>query len=172
MDLSKLPKLSETPPPPPQVEQPTPRARITDVEAGNAADIWLSIAIGLILMLMSPRLFQYLLSPATFPQKWTFSDPQGNPLPYTKTVFFWGDLALMLFAAVLIVEGIVLALGRRRAIFAAACALTIVATVLNFGYVAVMMVQGHGFQLFSAIATAIGVYIALHQWKLFQMMRA
>ena len=116
MDLSKLPKLSETPRP--DVEQspePAPLPYAADYhQAGSGGEIWLSIALGLILLFMSPRFLQYVISRSTFPQKWKFNDAQGNPLTYTQTVFFWGDLALMLFAVVLIVEGIVLALGRRR----------------------------------------------------------
>src|SRR5262245_32114484 len=176
MDLSKLPKLSQTPS---QTEQPAPEqspaqepdfckqcglplrkgARFCDAcgsptgaldygtqrpAPGTAADAWISIALGVILLFIGPRLIQYLLSPSTFPQKWSFSDPTGAPLAYTQTVFFWGDIALTSFALVLIVEGIALMLGRRAWVVGGAFVLTTSVTFLNLIYVIVMMQKGYG----------------------------
>src|SRR5438067_848485 len=121
MDMSKLPKLSQSDrPAPPEQPAPIPEnsyeaAAALQSRDGAGAEAWISIAFDVIPLLLSPRLLQYLFSPSTFPQKWTFFDPQGNPLTYTRSVFFWGDLALTAFALVLIVEGLVLIFARRAA---------------------------------------------------------
>ena len=191
MDVSKLPRLSNTqaeqqrqqqePQQEQQQEPPVANATVATnspasphpdyrnryddpPHAGGGAEAWISIAVGVILILMSPRIFQYFLSPSSF--TWTFNDAQGNPLKYTQTVFFWGDLALAAFAIVLIVEGLVIAFARRRAFVALAFGLTALATALNLGFLGYAMSKGFGFQIYSALAVAFGVYIGLYQWKL------
>jgi hypothetical protein len=176
MDMSKLPRLSETQrqqqaeaaaadapmPEPMRAAAPVPAERV-------GPDAWISIAIGVLLLLMNSRLWQYFLFRSRF--TWTFQDPQGNPLEYPQTVFFWGDLAMVSFAIVLIVEGLVLALARRPAMIAAAMALTVVATLLNLGYVVTMLGTGYGLQFMSALAVAFGVYIAMNQWRMLSYLR-
>jgi hypothetical protein len=182
MDLSKLPRMSETPPPPPpQTPQDEQRATrgvaAAPVDYGayepapSLAEAWISIAIGLILLFATYALrpLQYLLAPASF--TWTFNDATGAPLKYTQTVFFWGDIAMLLFAIVLIVEGLLL-FTRRPMLIMLAFGITVLTVAANLIYVAGMMTRGYGFQLPSAIAVAFGVYIALFQWKLIQSMRA
>lgn len=175
MDLSKLPRLSESPAPPPNAasERSEEADRyIQRYDTSGAAEAWISIAIGAILLLMSPRLIQYVLSPGTFTQKWTFTDPTGAPLAYPKTVFFWGDVALVAFALVLIVEGIVLVFGRRYiGVILFAFLLTIAASLFNLGYVIVMLQMGYGPQIFSLLAVAFGGYIAFYEWNLLQSLR-
>ena len=140
------------------------------VEVG--AEAWISIAVGVIILLMAPRLIQYLLSPAAFEQSIRITDEQGQPLAYTRSVFFWGDLSLTLFALVLILEGLVVAFVRNPLLVLIALVLTIATTLLNLFYVIQMIVLGYGFQIMSALAVAFGVYIALYQWRLWQSLRA
>jgi len=170
MDLSKLPKLSNSPAPPPEtsstagdVTSATPRAAEHYQPAADArssfADVWISIGIGVILLVLSPRFLQWMLSKAgvgTF--TWTFSDPQGNPLPYSKTVFFLGDLAVFAFAIVLILDGLVSALRRPRLLLMMAIGLTAITVLMNAYYV-VTMFSGYGPQLFSLLAVVFGIYI-------------
>jgi hypothetical protein len=180
MDLSKLPRLSQTKAgdapapldpagggaqPPPHAAMPVERVAPPAVDA---ASVWICIAVGVILLLMSPRLIQYLLFRSSF--TWTFTD-QGQPIPYTQSVFFWADLAITLFALVMIVEGIVLWLGRRPAIVAAALALTVAVTLLNLAYVAWMIGNNYGTQWMGVFAVAFGVYIAIHQVNLLRGLR-
>jgi hypothetical protein len=191
MDISKLPRMSETakhaPPhaPPPAPPPPTDAVHSSlepdhvppasyasnDVRAAGA-EAWISVAVGLILILMAPRIWQYAFSRlfgTSF--TWTFTDAAGNPLPYTKSVFFWGDLAMALFAIVLVVEGLVLAFARGRVPVAIALGLTVVTTVFNLGYVAWMMQGGYGLQIMSALAVAFGVYIAVYQKRMLAVLR-
>jgi hypothetical protein len=180
MDLSKLPKLSNTQPAadrspdgpdasasvPPAIRPAPPQF------AFGGAEAWISIAVGVILLLMSPRLLQYVSSQLFGTQfTWTFSDHTGQPISYTQSVYLWGDLALTLFALVLIVEGILLAWVRRPAVVLAAMVLTILVTLFNLIYL-VMMLPNYGLQIMSAFAVAFGVYIALHQWRMAQTLRA
>jgi hypothetical protein len=182
VDLSKLPRLSNstdsTPPNAPEPEATTPIPADVATQSTTArhqtfvADSWLSIAIGLILLLISPRIWQYLFSKSLgTPFTWTFSDPAGNPLPYSQTVFFPGDIAFAAFAISMIIEGLVVAIARRPVTIAASLALTILATVLNLGYVVYMMQKGYGFQLYSGLATAFGGYIAVYQSQIFKAMQ-
>ena len=203
MDYSKLPKLSQTPAPPP--EQPMtsdvqgssqvfctqcgaavtagsrfcgacgapagPRAvsaQPVSADVSGTMEGWLSIGIGVVLILISPRIWGYLFTGST---SWTFSDADGSPLPYSQTVYFWGDIALALFSVVLIVEGLILAFARKAPFVAFAFGLTVLAIALNAGYIVYMMTKGYGFQFISGLATVFGVYIAVQQWALLQSLR-
>jgi hypothetical protein len=196
MDMSKLPRLSQTPPPPPIDPSPgddaTSHAPPPTADPGRApapspgyaldydarspagsslAEAWIGIAVGAILLLLSPRLLQFVFSPSSFPQKWTFNDANGNPLAYTKTVFFWGDLAIAAFALVLILEGLVIGFARKSGPVAALFGLTVLTVALNAVYLVAMVMNNYGLQLMSALAVAFGVYIAIYQWNLLMTLR-
>lgn len=188
MDMSKLPRLSHTTkedaPAAPAADpapaeplayaggeptRPAPREDYRGYEPGVGAEVWISIAVGVIVLLMSGRFWQYAFNRGNF--TWTFNDAQGNPLAYPQTVFFWGDLAMVAFGFVLVLEGIVLAIARRPMLVAAAMTFTILVTMLNVSYLIVMMTRGYGLQIMSAFAVAFGVYIALSQWNLLKAAR-
>lgn len=188
MDVSKLPKLSDT-----QKEQQAQAAAVAGETAATndppivqyaprqedrqsisvmgGAEAWLSIAIGVIILLIDTnrRLLHYYLARSSF--TWTFSDSAGAPLPYPKTIFFWGDFAMVAFGLVLIIEGLVLGFAPRRGLIAMAFALTVAATLLNFGYIAFMISGGYGFQIPSALAVVFGLYISSYEWRLLRAMR-
>jgi hypothetical protein len=188
MDMSKLPRMSQTPPPPPETVEPAldegsaapgipaaqaQRAYRQELDYGSEptvslAEAWNSNAIGLILMFVSTagRFLEYLTS-SNF--SWNFIDPAGAPLPYRQTVFFWGDVAIFAFSLLLIIDGLIL-FTRKPALVMIAFGFTIVTVLMNFLYV-VRMMNGYGFQLWSAIAVAFGVYIAIFQWRLLQSLR-
>lgn len=176
MDMSKLPKLSQTPAPPSQSDPASPeqhnfvRPDYAAASAPAPAEAWVSIAMGVLLLLFFGRLIQYLLSPGTFDQKWTFSDPTGAPLAYTKTVFFWSDVALTAFAFVLIIDGVVLLFPRRRMLLILAFGLTVLTTLANVAYI-LATVQTYGPPLISSLAVIFGIYIALQQWRRIQSMQ-
>jgi hypothetical protein len=188
MDMSKLPRMSQTSAPPAaQAVAPEEEGRDTrdvvvagyrqeQVDYGaepssSFAEVWISITVALILFFIStaPRLVQYVFSRSSF--TWTFNDASGAPITYPQTVYFWGDVAVLSFCLTLIFEGLVLGLARKPALVAAAFAFTVAATALNFLYCASMMSNGYGFQIYSALAVAFGVYIAIYEWKLLQTLR-
>jgi hypothetical protein len=178
MDLSKLPKLSNTPehvPPPAQqpvagsTDAPIQYERVVyATEPPGLAEAWISIGIGVILLLMNHQLFTHLFGGNVG----TFSDGQGNPLTYTQTVFFRGDLALTLFALALILEGLIIALVRRPSFVLIAAVFTVLATIVNLIYLLLMMAQGYGLQLLAAFAVLFGGYIASYEWRVYQSLRA
>src|SRR3954467_10313784 len=110
MDLSKLPKLSETPKPPPQ--EPTP-ARPADPPPPEPTSVgleaWISIAVGAFLLLIYPRFLQWLSHRLFGTHFNPFVDNAGNIVPYSQVPEFWGDLGPVLFGVVLILEGLVMA---------------------------------------------------------------
>ena len=180
--------MSQTPaPPPPVVDETAPgpsapeEGRTTRGVAagesyepeggfGGVAEAWISIAIGLIILLMFFRPIEYFFSSKrSFEQKYTFSAGDGSPLTYPQTVFFWGDIAIVAFALVLIFDGLIL-FTRKPRLIAAALVFTVITTLLNAGYV-VSMMSSYGLQFASALAVAFGVYIAIVQWKMLQAMR-
>lgn len=176
MDISKLPKFggdrddrdAPTPAAPPPTPmgldtqpfrpQATPYNTPAPAAPGGFAEAWLAIAVGVILLLLSPRLIQYLVAPESFAKKWSFTAPDGSPLAYPQTVFFWGDVALTAFAATLILEGLVLGFARRPIVAAAALAITAVVALGNLVYVVAMLAKGYDVQLMSALAVALGAY--------------
>src|SRR5262249_27126971 len=151
----------------PQPEQVPPQATpLAYRQAAPAppagADVWISIAIGALIQLMSTRFWSYVffkLFGSEF--TWTFSDPNGAPITYPQTVFFLGDLAMVLFGLVLMVEGAVFIFSRSLPLLMAALVLTVLATAFNLVYLIGMMAQGYGLQLMSALAVIFGIYIAL-----------
>lgn len=188
MDMSKLPRLSQTnkndaptpisggtpAPPAPSSDRDVPddqfRDRVThDPGHGVGAEVWISIAVGAILLLMFRRLLQYM-SHVLFGTFFApYLMPDGTAVPYTSTLDFWSDLGVTAFAFVLIVEGVALAVGRRQpGVIWFAFVLTVLATLYNFGFLIITFTRG--FPLISAFAVAFGVYIALYQWNLLKGM--
>ena len=176
MDMSKLPRLSQSPAPPlndvseappgdadPGVA-PGPPAGYALEPAGYGGDAWLSIAIGALLLLVFHRLIQYLAHVIFGTYFAPYEMPDGTQVSYLSTLDFWSDLGITAFALVLIVEGLALAVSRRRAVVAAALGLTVLATLYNLGYLVATL--NHGVALMSALAVIFGLYIASQQWNL------
>lgn len=184
MDLSKLPKLSNTPAPPPEVPASSdpanpPRPDILaryeqPVAAGRGAEAWISIGVGVILLFAFPNFTLWWIHvvfhtkpPAFLP----ITDAMtGAEIPYPKSVFFWSDLCVDLFAYALVVEGIALVFARRPGMVMFALAVTAAAVLLNLYYM--IRSFGEGFPLVSAIAVVFGGYMGFYQWRLLQNMLA
>ena len=132
MDVSKLPKLSDT-----QKEQQAQAAAARDdalsatpsdgpttqhraayeadaSPSSDGAEVWISIAVGAILLLMYPRFLKWVSSRLFGTHFDQFLLPDGTVVPYPQVPEFWGDLGPTLFGVVLIVEGIALMLARKR----------------------------------------------------------
>src|SRR5947208_3661059 len=111
MDLSKLPKLSETPAPPPAEPKPASVARTAPPTEPSGPEAWISIAIGGILLFAFPNTWHWLLN--YYPPVITDTST-GNPVSYAQSIFFFGDLCVFAFALVLIADGLIL-FTRKRA---------------------------------------------------------
>lgn len=190
MDMSKLPRMSQTPPPPPPqqetlVDDPGGATRgvaaIPDYRSPGAyeepapsfAEAWISIAIGLILLFIYPYFWQWLISLVSSykPPFLPITDSTGAEVPYAQSIFFFSNLCIFAFALVLIIDGLIL-FTRRRGLLMFAFGFTVITAGMNFLCVANETMQGRGFPIASALAFAFGVYIAIFQWKLLQSLRA
>jgi hypothetical protein len=187
MDLSKLPKLSKTneaqqldaqmrPPPPMEssAAQPEPQpAKVTYVwssqtaAAGGWSETWLSIGIGIFLLLFQPRFLQWLSSRLLHTHFDEFLDADGNIVPYQTLPEFWSDLGPTLFGIVFIVDGLLI-FSRRRELYWTAFGLTIVATVYNLVW-CIGSYSKYGFAPISFLAVIFGGFIAIAQWRLIKL---
>jgi hypothetical protein len=122
----------------------------------------LTLVVGVIMLLMYPRFLQWVAS-KLFGTQFGWIMPEGKS--YTQMPEFWADLGPTLFGIVLVVEGIALALTRKRGVMIFAFMLTVLATGYNLVYL-VMSFGTYGLAIVSALAVAFGVYIAMYQWKL------
>lgn len=141
-----------------------------DSHVGVGAEVWISVAIGALLLLMQPRLLQFLSHKLFGTFFAPYLDNQtGAEVPYTAQPDFWSDLGITLFAFVLIIEGLALAFARRRGVVMLAFGLTVLTTVYNLGYL--VLTFSSGIAILSAFAVAFGVYIAIFEWRLLQATR-
>lgn len=186
MDLSKLPKMSDTRRAeadrqsahpsaglPVQIEQagdpgsqPLP-GRVVAVDAGGSG--WISLIVGVLLILFKPQwwlwLFHTLFGTSFTPP--VITDEQGAPLAYERSVFFPGDMAIALFALALLVEGVVLlSMAQRRNVIWLSVVIVAAATLFNLGYLAYMISKGYGLQLFSTLAVLFGAFMCVQQWQM------
>ncbi|MEM8874535.1 MAG: hypothetical protein AAGD32_09770 [Planctomycetota bacterium] len=121
---------------------------------------WLNIALGVIFLIVFNRFWFWLLSLAGIGEfTWTFTDTDGSPLAYTETLFFWGDLAISLFCFCILLEGVAIVFRLPRAVVLGIGGLIAVSTLLNVGYVGVMLANGYGLQIPSALATVFGIFM-------------
>jgi hypothetical protein len=137
-------------------------------EAGIEA--WLSIGLGILLLLMNTRLLRYLSHVCFGTYFAPYEMPDGTVVAYTAQLDFWSDLGITLFAVVLILDGVVLVISRKPWIIAAALTLTVAATFYNLCYL-VMTFTRAGLAIMSAFAMIFGVYIALYQWRIWNTVR-
>lgn len=211
MDLSKLPRLSQTeqPPPPaapvaappaarptageppapqqPPLAQPTPaeQERVVYVEhvAPGGPEAWISMAMGMLFLLMIPHTLTYASSKLfgttfapwpdptqPYPAKCDFKlFTDGTKIFYRDSPDFWSDLFVTCFAVVLIFDGLIILWVRKRLLIMAAFTMTILVVLLNLGYLIKSM--SGGLAMLSAVAVTYGVYIAIFQWRLLDMLK-
>lgn len=242
MDLSKLPKLSQTPPPPdnaapgadasagapatPKVElycrcgaPITPGTNFCSHCGANyyeavgsrgssgASDLggggmwieaFLSIAVGLFLLLMAPTGIKYLSAtltgkpftpylhptdPGVYVDYQRYQDPTtGAITDYKYTDLFnayWSDMSVTTFALALILEGIVLALVRNRWAVLACALLVVAVTLFNLWYLCASYTRvspitktTYGFPPITAIAVIFGVVMAGYQFRMYTELSA
>lgn len=196
MDMSKLPRLSQRPnapgsdapetqtpaaheptqaspqpaPPPAQSIDPAP---VIEYQVPTLAEAWISLAIGAILLLANPHLLQWLISLVSsyHPSFLPITDTStGTVVPYPSSIFFFNDLCMFSFAVALLLDGVLL-LSRVRALVILGLVVMVIATAMNAIYLVQSSLNGAGLALMSAITIAIGVYIAISQWRFLAMLR-
>lgn len=185
MDISKLPKLSKTseaqspPAAPDEADTSTPAfppaapVVIYKTAPGSIglAEAWISIGLGILLLFIFPNTISYFRSPAAFEQNNPITDPQGNTIPYLKSVIFLGDLGVTVFAAALILEGIALVAVRKIGPLWIAFAVTMLAVIFNL-FVIARIYPLNGLPLINGVGVVVLGYMALTQWRLISALRA
>ena len=192
MDLSKLPKLSETPAVP---VDPTPSAvwvekAVPVTQSGSTvhnstigAEAWISIGIGLLLLLLTPHTLAYFSSKIFHTPFQPYPDPtrpypakcdfilydNGTKEYYRDRLEFWSDLAITAFAVILLLDGAVIARARRPKPVLIIFCVTVAATAGNLFYL--IQTMSSGLPIISACAVIFGGYIAIYQWNLFKTIR-
>jgi hypothetical protein len=199
MDLSKLPRMSETSKhaPPgqapdqaePQLGAATPQPAPVDYRSydaarpGVGAEVWLSLIIGLILIMVGWRFARWAAATMTGQPfhtnvNWMAGPKAGQEVSYYELEGFtaWTETALFLFGVALVLEAAMLAvvysrLGGKVALTAIALLVTVLATALNL--VVAIKLLGIGIMpLMSVLAVGFGGYMAMYEWKLLQQLRA
>lgn len=194
MDLSKLPKLSQTPTPadaqmssadPPSHDRaspPTPAPMIDHrsverASAGIGAEVWISLVVGILLLLIGRNFAVYVsdtLAGRTFHTHVTWqAGPQiGQEVAYWDLSggTSWTEAGLFVFGLALVIEAIMLMavfsrFPHKAPLAWAALAVTTLATVLNL-YVSVLVLSKGLIPLMSGLAVAFGGYMAAYQWRL------
>lgn len=156
------------------------------------AEAWISIAIGIVLLLIYPNMVKYASHEVFHTPFAPFADEKGNPSdaahmtklddngnvvvteirPYPATTpennpNFWSDLSVTAFGLALIVEGVALVLSRRPAVVMFAIVITLAATLLNLAYV-VGTFSKYGIAMISTIAVIFGFYMTVYQFNLYR----
>jgi hypothetical protein len=175
MDLSKLPKLSKTgesqpPPASPDIPAPINRTPAQSPPMG-LAEAWISIGLGILLLIIFPNTIKFISSPDAFQQNNPITGADGNAIPYIKSIIFWTDLGITVFAAALIVEGIVLAIARKAGPVIFAFAVTVAAALFNV-IVIIRAEPINGFPIVCGLGVLLLGYMALTQWRIIAALRA
>jgi hypothetical protein len=179
MDLSKLPRLSNTPtspaPEPAAAEAPKPVIAAAPSAMALAGDVWISLIVGVLLIVMGFRFAKYAacaLAGRTYDTgvTWTDGPNAGTPVGFweldghealTDTAMFLFGLVLALDAGAM-VAGAVLSGRAARTIVVAFMALTIAGTLFNL-YAAIVLWAAGIVPILSALAVAFGGYIFVSQ---------
>ena len=188
MDLSKLPKLSQTPSPTtpsatpenpvaePVPVQPIPAYRVPD-PMFSGGEIWFNLVVGIIFMLLGRGFGGYAIAKITHQphhtgQEWREGPKAGQEVDYPELEgnVFASESAMFLFGlAVALDAGLRVVIDRgtswSRPLAYLAFGIIVAATVYNL-YVVGVLLKRNTMPFISLMAVAFGGYIAIYQWRL------
>lgn len=190
MDLSKLPKLSHSPPPPPQQapESATaghgtvPYEPVDRITPGRGAEIWISAIVGLVLILMGINFGKWAVTTLGGGEyhtgvQWMSGPLAGQEVGYWELVGMvaFTDAGLFVLGLALVFEALLLALlatntRLRFPVTVFTFALTLIATLFN-AYVCIRLFGAGIMPLVSLLAVAFGGYMAMYLYRLMHAMR-
>ena len=172
MDMSKLPRLSKSDKPAdnaaPVADPEVPVSeRLDDTYAtvSPGPEAWVSIAIGVLVLLMNRTFLMYLLG-REVP---TVLDTERGTITYPESFIFLSHLGLFAFGITLILDGILLFLNRPGAVLFG-LVVTIATAVFNL-YVVLRLYGPQGLYFSNSLAFVFAVYTAIYQWKLLRIVR-
>jgi hypothetical protein len=194
MDVSKLPKLSDTKSQTPSAEtpgEPVAESRPAPVDyasnpryqPGLGADIWISLCIGILLCYLGGTFGRFAMAkishqPFHTGVNWTSGPKDGTEVDYFDLEGFtaWSDMGVFLFGLILLFDAgakavLVLRPGKpARAALMIAIALTVLGILLNMVACAKLFSVGIT-PLLSGFAVAFGGWILFDHWGTLKMMR-
>jgi len=136
----------------------------------GVAETWISLGVGLFLLLFYPRFLQWASSRVFHTHFVEFTDNDtGAVVPYQTLPEFWSDLGPTLFGVVLILDGLLI-LTRKPALVMAAFVLTLISTAFNIVWV-VVSYSKYGLAPISFLAVIFGGFILSTQWNSFRTMK-
>ncbi len=188
MDLSKLPKLSDTqraegPVPAetePQQTGPSLPAAPVYRPPGIGADIWISLVIGILLCALGRSFFSFSVAALTHQPyhtgfTWDSDGPKGHA--GDEIAYFdlagetaWSDMGIFLFGLVLLFEAasktlVMLKPGKpARAALTIAIAFTVIGVLLNV-VVCIRLFNSGTVPMLSGFAVAFGGWILIDEWN-------
>lgn len=190
MDLSKLPKLSETDkhtPMPPPGEPAQPRQAALAYESrptggdGVAPQVWISIVVGVMCMMMGWNFARFCAAkisgnPFNTNVNWTSGPKAGQPVEYYELSGYTAhtETGLFLFGLACVLEGLLLMFARTnspksRGLVMVALAIAFAATAFNL-VVVILLFRVNIMPLTSLLCVAFGGYMVLYEWQMLQQM--
>jgi hypothetical protein len=197
VDISKLPKLSQTPADPPPVEE-TPAPETTPAVAEpvqphrderrepelevSPGEIWFNLIVGIIFLFLGQRFGGFAMAtlmhqPYHTGFNWSAGPKAGQEVAYLELDGkpYLSESAMFLFGlAVLADTALLFAIAKRskarRVLVSIALFITAAATVYNLYIIAALM-KMNVMPLVSLLAVAFGGYMAFQQWALFKIIR-
>jgi hypothetical protein len=159
-----------------------PGFRHDDEPPGAGLEVWISIGLGMLLLLLAPNALKWTSAQIFHTNFAPYVDPltnqpadyilmtDGTKIPYRRQTAFWSDWVITAFAMALIFEGTALFFSRRPLVVLIALAVTILATAANLVYL--VATYGQGLALLSAVAVLFGTVIAVFEWQLLRSLAA
>lgn len=183
-DPRNLPSMKRTDPrPEAAAPDPEPQRVLPDDaihrEAGVGLEVWLSLVLGVVFMLIGRSFAAWVLSGGALETgvNWTSGPKAGQPVSYFELQggTAWTDTAIFLFGLALVFEGLSLlavyrGVGPQGPLLLLAIALTFLAAFLNAAVALYLLTLGIT-PLMSILAFGFGVYLLVMQWRLFTALR-
>jgi hypothetical protein len=194
MDISKLPKLSKTdaPPAPPSPDEagaeparaqsiPDYRPRGSDDPPLSVGEIWFSVIVGVVFLLLGGTFARFLVTRITHQPfhtnvNWTAGPKTGQEVEYLELQGrpWLTDAGMFLIGLAIVLDALVRVcmykqIRAARPLAYLTFAITLGAVLFNLYVVTTLM--GSMLPLLSLLAVAMGGYIAFMQWQIIRVFR-
>jgi hypothetical protein len=187
MDMSKLPKLSKTDPPPATAaDDTTPSAQVVDYARAadpsfSGGEIWFNLIVGVIFLLLGRGFGGYAWAKITHQPhhtfvNWTSGPNSGQEVAYRDLEgnVFLNESALFLFGVAILLDCVTRIAIRRGSRFGRPLAymglgVTAGATAYNL-YASLVFLKGNVLPFLSLMAAAFGGYVVFHQWHMVKIL--
>lgn len=185
MDLSKLPRLSESDRPVPPAETPPAAPQLLDygrAAPGGSGQVFISAVLGIVFMMMGITFAKFLfakLTGQTFHTgaTWSMGPNAGQEVDYYELAGYtaWTETAIFLLGLAMVFEAIILGIATKntpfnRKLVAAGIAVSVVMTVFNTIVVILLFKEGT-MPIISFVATAFGGWMVMQEWQLYKLMK-